>query len=34
VFARYITSDAQPAQPRYVYSNGPCGQLVKGGVAS
>ncbi|KAM0203023.1 hypothetical protein ACHAPI_001193 [Fusarium lateritium] len=34
VFARYITSGAETAQPRYVYSNGPCGQLIKGGVAS
>lgn len=34
VFAKYIISDAEPAQPRYIYSNGPCGQLVKGSVAS
>ncbi|KAF4996993.1 hypothetical protein FGRMN_4133 [Fusarium graminum] len=31
VFAKYVTSDTSPAQPQYVYSNGPCGQLTNGG---
>ncbi|KAF5677566.1 hypothetical protein FHETE_1617 [Fusarium heterosporum] len=31
VFAKYVTSNTSPAQPRYVYSNGPCGQLTNGG---
>ncbi|RBR25262.1 uncharacterized protein FIESC28_01871 [Fusarium coffeatum] len=30
-FGRYLTSNNSPAQPQWIYSNGPCGQLRNGG---